>query len=64
MPTYEYREVLQQVQHLTADEQLQLLEDLAALVRHRVSSRPRHSILEFKGLGKEIWSDVNVEEYL
>ncbi len=64
MPTYEYREVLQQVQHLTADEQLQLLEDLAALVRHRVSSRPRHNSLEFKGLGKEIWSDVNVEEYL
>ncbi|MGA9379825.1 MAG: hypothetical protein WBV73_13765 [Phormidium sp.] len=33
-----YQDVLNQVESLTADEQLQLLEDLAALVRQRVRS--------------------------
>jgi hypothetical protein len=33
-----YQDVLSQVESLTADEQLQLLEDLAALVRQRVRS--------------------------
>ncbi|MFB2875526.1 hypothetical protein [Floridanema aerugineum] len=33
-----YQDILSQVESLTADEQLQLLEDLAALVRQKVIS--------------------------
>ncbi len=25
---------------------------------------PKHSIMEFKGLGKEVWQGVDVEKYI
>lgn len=37
-----YNEVLSQVQSLTSDEQLRLLEELAALVRQKVTSDQCH----------------------
>jgi len=54
MSTYTYRQVLNQAQQLTSDEQLQLIEDLLRSVRRQVAPRPLHSILELEGLGKEI----------
>ncbi len=46
MSTYTYDEVLDevlnQVQRLTLDEQLQLLSDIAAMLRRQVESRPKH----------------------
>ncbi len=45
MSTYTYDEVLDevlnQVQRLTLDEQLQLLSDIAAMLRRQVESRPK-----------------------
>jgi hypothetical protein len=66
MPSNSYREILNQVQHLSSDEQLQLLEDLAKLVRHKnVIPEPYlHSITELKGLGKEIWTDIDAQDYV
>jgi hypothetical protein len=46
------------------DEQLQLLKDLAELIRSQVISHDRHSIIELEGLGKEVWSGVDVEKYI
>jgi len=64
MQTITYREVLDQAQKLTPDEQLKLLEDLAAIVRQRVTAKPKHSIMELKGLGKEVWEGIDVEKYI
>jgi hypothetical protein len=64
MSTYAYEEVLDRAQHLTPDEQLRLLQDLAAIVRRRVMARPKHRITEFKGLGKELWQGIDVEKYI
>ena len=65
MSTYAYREVLNQAQHLTTEEQLQLIEELAALIRRQgVMRSKKHSIMELKGLGKEIWEGVDVEKYI
>ena len=69
MSTYTYRkvldEVLNQVQHLTPDDQLRLVEDLVANIRRQGTARPKkHSIMELKGLGKEIWEGVDVEKYI
>ena len=61
-PTYE--EVLVMAQQLTLDEQLRLIEDLVRIIRLQVTDRPKHSILEFKGLGKEIWESIDVEAYI
>ncbi len=39
-----YHDICQQVENLTADEQLCLLEDLAATVRHRTLVKPKRNI--------------------
>lgn len=57
-----YNEIIQQVQQLSTDEQLRLLEELAGLVRRQVSTP--HSIFELEGLGKELWQGINAQEYV
>ena len=64
MQTVAYREALERARQLTPDEQLELLEELAAIVRKRVTAKPKHSIMELKGLGKEIWERIDVEKYI
>jgi hypothetical protein len=62
--TYIYDGILQQIQLLTPDEQLQLLADIAAMLRQQVTAEPQHSIMELKGLGKEVWEGIDVEKYI
>ncbi len=64
MSTYSYREVLNQVQHLSTDEQLQLLKDLVDLLKRQTAPRPQYSMLELQGLGKEVWEGIDVDRYL
>ena len=52
---YIYDEILNQAQRLTTDQQLRLLEELAAFIRQKVTTEPLHSVLEFEGMGKELW---------
>ncbi len=59
-----YHEVLSQIESLAPEEQLQLLEDLAAIIRRRVTQRPKHNIMEFQGFAKELWKGVDVEKYI
>ena len=59
-----YRIVLNQVRQLSTDEQFQMLEDLAVMVRRGTTRKPKHSIRELEGLGKELWEGVDVEEYI
>lgn len=59
-----YRQILEQIQHLAPDEQIQLLKHLEAVVRGREKSVPRHDIMEFKGIAKELWKDVDVQKYI
>jgi prevent-host-death family protein len=56
--------VLVQVRELDLASQLRLLEELAALIRHRISVQPKHSVLELQGLGKEIWEGIDAQEYV
>ena len=64
MPTITYQEVLYKARQLAPHEQLKLLEDLAAIIRQQVTTEPLHSVLEFEGVGEEVWKDINVEEYI
>ena len=68
MSTYVYNEVLNdvlnQVEHLSPDEQIQLLEDLAAIIRRRVAQQSKHNVMEFRGMAKEYWKGVDVEKFI
>ena len=61
-----YHEVRRLAESLTPDEQMQLIEDLFGLIRQRVTLTPKHkrSILELRGLGKEIWNGIDAQEYV
>jgi hypothetical protein len=64
MSTRTYDEILSRIQLLPPEDQLQLLADLALMLRHQVTAEPQHSIMELKGLGKEVWQDIDVEKYI
>ena len=64
MSTIVYDDVLDRAQRLAPDDQLRLLEELAALIRHQVTARKQRSILELEGLGKEIWCGMDAQEYV
>ncbi len=61
-----YQELLQQAKSLTPEEQLKLVEDLSILMRQQLQmkSKPKRSILELRGLGKEIWGNIDAQEYI
>ncbi|MBG1260173.1 hypothetical protein [Nostoc commune] len=63
---FNYQEVLQQAQSLTPEEQIRLIKDLSSLIRQRVTMtpKPKRSILELRGLGKEILNDIDAQEYV
>ena len=60
----EIQSILHQIQQLNTSEQLRLLEELASLVRCQIEKSNQHSILELKGLGKEIWKNIDVQKYI
>ncbi|MDJ1172789.1 hypothetical protein [Roseofilum capinflatum] len=59
-----YQEICRQVQTLTPDEQLRLLEELAGMVRQRMLIQPKRNIMDLEGLGKDIWHGLDAQEYV
>lgn len=64
MASRAYNEILENIQKMAPYEQLQLLEELVKLLRHQIHPRSRRSLLELRGLGKEIWSGIKVKDYI
>lgn len=60
----DYEELLEKARRLEPDQQLLLLEELAAAVRRGMKVGARRSVLELGGLGKEIWEGVEAKEYI
>ncbi|GCL36343.1 MAG: hypothetical protein ACKO9I_07015 [Sphaerospermopsis kisseleviana] len=61
-----YQELLEQAKNLTSEEQLKLVEDLSILIRQqwKMTPKPKRSILELRGLGKETWENIDAQEYV
>ena len=58
---------LQHIRELPLAERMHLLALIAAdLVNESefVVERPKHNIMEFHGLGKEIWEGIDAQEYI
>ena len=56
--------ILSQVQKLSREEQRELAVEIVRNLDAPHSSTTRTSLLELRGLGKEIWAGVDVKEYL
>ncbi|WP_414563332.1 MULTISPECIES: hypothetical protein [unclassified Anabaena] len=61
-----YQDVLEQAKSLTPEEQLKLVEDLSSSIRQLVTMipKPKRSILELRGLGKDIWNEIDAQGYV
>ena len=64
MATRTYEEILSQAEDLSPDDQLRLVEQLAAKLRRQMPFAKTRRITELKGLGKEIWQEVDIETYI
>lgn len=60
-----YNDMVATLPTLAPDEQLNLLEALSSVLKKAMQSQvKRHNLLELEGLGADIWSKVNVEDYI
>ena len=57
MQVSSYGKLLEEVEKLNQAEQLRLLEQIAVLIRSKATAKTRRSILEIKGMGKNMWND-------
>ena len=64
MPVKTYQEVLSQVERLSPDDQLRLVEQLAGKLRREIATTKAHRITELKGVGKELWEEIDVQQYI
>jgi hypothetical protein len=64
MSSEAYQKILQQFEEFTPEDQDRLLEDLKAIARRRTGTGPKHNIMDFKGVGKEIWQGIDAQEYV
>jgi hypothetical protein len=62
MVTTQYEEALRGVRSLSPDEQKRLLTQVAEQLE--VSPDAATSILKLRGLGKEIWRNLDAQEYV
>lgn len=59
-----FNELLAQAQLLSPEDKARLVESLAADLRQSFENQRSHSIMELKGLGKELWQGIDVEKYI
>ena len=55
---------VKQVEQLTPDERQKLVEEMIAMSHPQPSRKPKHRIMELKGLGKEIWEGIDPQQYI
>ena len=64
MAAHTYENALQIAESLTPDEQQPLLRELMTRVAANSPAEPKHSIMEFQGIGKELWEGIDAQEYV
>ena len=59
------QEMIQEAYRLSPEEIKQLMKALIDLMPEGAETEPKqHSILELRGLGKEIWEGIDAQEYV
>jgi hypothetical protein len=62
----EVKKIAAEIKNLKREEKLEVLEIVVNSLKDDLSrsKRKHHSLIELKGLGKDIWKDVDVEQYI
>jgi len=64
MTAVTYNRVVSEIKELNIVDQLRLLKDMAGLIQQNTIHKYPRSILELQGKGKQIWKDVDAQEYI
>ncbi len=68
MSIYDYQSafdaIIQIIKVLTPEEQIRLLDEVKANIQNSVEDEPLHDVMEFRGFAKDLWENVDVEEYI
>ncbi|MGA2217791.1 MAG: hypothetical protein ABSG51_06885 [Terracidiphilus sp.] len=64
MAAHTYENALQIAESLTPDEQRRLLAELTVRISQNNPAEKQSSIMELRGLGKEIWEGIDAQEYV
>ena len=64
MTAASYQHILMQVKQLEMIEQIRLLEAIAQLVQRETAVKSSRSIRELRGLGKDVWNNLDAQEYV
>lgn len=64
MTVQEYADLVGRVSRLPRQQKVDLLAELANQVREESRGEGKRSILELRGLGKEIWEGIDAQEYI
>lgn len=65
MTTVEYEQIASMARQLGLRERLQLLQELLGTISNDVvETSSKRSIFELKGVGAEMWREVDVDEYI
>ena len=64
MASREHQAIFERVHDLCRAEQRRLLHELALLVERTEEPTTTRSIREIEGLGKDVWADVEAQEYV
>lgn len=59
-----YENILRSVESLSPVEQLRLISALVERLRLPRTPQPSASVLELQGLGKNIWQDLDAQDYV
>lgn len=59
-----FQRVMNEIRHLSTQEQLDLIEEITVLLRATLPSQFTHSILELEGLGAPIWRGLSAHAYV
>ena len=62
--TVQVERIINEIKILDYYAKLEILEKLVRLLREPAKKSKKSSLLQLEGLGKEIWQDVNVDEYI
>ncbi len=57
-------QILESIRDLPAQAQLELLMEIAALVRASLPGESQHSIMELESLGADLWRGMPAQEYV
>ena len=61
--TLSYKDYIEGIKTLAIDEQLDLIDALSTCIKDRILKKS-HSIMELEGLGADIWTGIEAQEYV